>query len=71
MGQGRLRWMVMLVVGLFDPILDGHRSAWTVSVLAAAPISYVLVIITSNLVVSVAVEDERRSAPLGGNKCDG
>lgn len=68
MRKWRLRWVIVFVVRLFDPVLNCHRASRTVSILAAAPISYVLVIITPNLVISVAVEDERSAASLGGNK---
>lgn len=70
MGQRRLRWMIVLVVGLFDSIFNCHRSAWTVAIFAATPISYVFVIVTSDLVVPVTVEDERRSSSLSWNKRD-
>lgn len=55
----------MLVVGLLDPVVDGHRPAWTVAILAAAPVGDVLVVIAANFVVSITVKDKRRAAALG------
>lgn len=61
--------MFVLVVGFFNTVVHCHRPTWTVSILAAAPIGDVLVIVASDLVVPIAVEYERSSTSLSGNKC--
>lgn len=68
MGQGGVWRMVVLVVGLLDSVVHCNRSAWTIAVLAAAPVGDVLVVVASDLVVSITVEYERSSAPLSGYK---
>lgn len=66
-----LRRVVVLVVGLLDAIVDGDGPAWAVSVLAAAPIGDILVVVAPDFVVTVTVKDEGRAATLGGHKGDG
>lgn len=58
----------MLVICFLHSIVDGHRSAGTVAVLAAAPIGDILVVVAADFVVSVAVEYERSPSSLGWNK---
>ena len=70
MRERRLRWVIVLVVGLLDSIVNCHGAARAVAVFAATPVGDVFVVVAPNLVVPVAVEDERRSASLSWNKCD-
>lgn len=69
-GQRRLRWVVVLVVGLLDPVFHCHRPTRTVPVFAAAPVGDVFVVVAAHFVVPVAVEYESRSAALSGNESD-
>lgn len=61
----------MLIVGLLNSIIDRHRPTWTVAILATAPICDVLVIVASDFVISVAIENKCSSASLSWNKCNG
>lgn len=61
----------MLVVGLLDPIVNCHGPSGAVAVLAAAPIGDVLVVVAADLVVPVAIEDERSAAALSWHESDG
>lgn len=69
--QGRLGRVVVLIVGLLHSVVHRHRSAGTVAILTAAPVSDVLVIVAANFVVAIAVEYEGSAAALGGHECYG
>lgn len=69
-GQRRFRWVIVLVVGFLNAIVNSYSAPWTVAILAAAPISDVFVVVAAHFIVSIAVKYKCSSAPLSGHKSD-